>query len=240
MGLFDNNKEEEWKPQIKQETIEQVKQFLSDPSINSTPEQRKTEIDENEVQELIKNRQRKWIKLEDLGILIGPDGVYYTCTAFDNPLFRQQIEKQSEEIDASELVRTGRLSQLVKISDDFKVKFATLLYPEIQTISELAKKDIPPNLTSERELTSAIQVNSNFLETLASIRFLQYKCSENQALTVNDPITENKFDKNKLIENIEYLKLRIPSMVLNLLLIQYIWFKARVADFVLPENIKNF
>jgi hypothetical protein len=243
MGLFDSNKkekEEEWKPQIKQETIEQAKQFLSDPSVLSTPELKKTEISETELQELVKSKQKKWIQIEELGVLIGPDGVYYTQTPFDNPLFRQKVEKQSEEIDTSELVRTGRLSQLVKISDDFKIKFVTLLYPEIQTISELARKDIPSNLNSERELAATIQANSNYLETLASIRFLQYKCSENQALIVDDPIIENKFDKNKLIENIEYLKLRIPSMVLNIILIQYIWFKARISEFVLPENIKNF
>jgi hypothetical protein len=226
MPLFDDNKKEEWKPQIKQETIEQVKQFLSDPSVHSAPELTKSEINENEAKELIKTKQRKWLKIEELGALIGPDGVYYSNAEFDNPVLREKIEKQSEEINTSDLVITGRLSQLVKISDDFKIKFVTLLYPEIQTISELAKGGSPVDL--------------NFLEALASIRYLQYRCLENQALSVNDPIVENKFDKNKLIENIEYFKLRIPSMILNLLLIQYVWFRARVADFVLPENIKNF
>tara|TARA_B100000886_G_scaffold320509_1_gene262018 strand:- start:806 stop:1495 length:690 start_codon:yes stop_codon:yes gene_type:complete len=120
--------EPEQAPRISQKTLEQIQQYASDVEA-----MRK----EDEEAELNK------VAVEELPDTVSPtqDNIFYRGTSSDNPEVRRSIEDRCEEMDFSDLVLTGRVSQQVPIiPDKFVVGFQSLLASENYWIERNAEK----------------------------------------------------------------------------------------------------
>tara|TARA_Y100000114_G_C11761900_1_gene330253 strand:+ start:2388 stop:3080 length:693 start_codon:yes stop_codon:yes gene_type:complete len=121
--------EAEEKPRISAKTMEQIQSYAKD-----VEEMRKTE------QDIQENR----VELDELPENVSPtqDNVYYRGTPSDNPEVRKAIEKRCTEMDFSDLVLTGRVTQTVPIiPDKFEVGFQSLLASENYWIERNAEKE---------------------------------------------------------------------------------------------------
>ncbi len=120
----------ESKPVMSEETLKQVKAYAKDVEA-----MRKREAEEAELER---------VELEALPENVSPtqDDVFYRGTVSDNPDVRKKIESRCEEMDFSDLVLTGRVTQAVPIiPGKFEVGFQSLLASENYWIERNAEKE---------------------------------------------------------------------------------------------------
>ena len=113
---------------ISPETMEQVKAYAKD-----VEEMRAREADDADR-----------VELEELPENVSPtqDDVFYRGTPSDNPDVRRMIESRCEQMDFSDLVLTGRVTQSVPIiPGKFEVGFQSLLASENYWIERNAEKE---------------------------------------------------------------------------------------------------
>lgn len=121
--------EEPQKPRISPKTAEQISNYAKDV--------------ENMRQEEEPKAQTR-IELDELPDNVSPtqDNVYYRGTHSDNPEVRKSIESRCMPMDFSDLVLTGRVSQVVPIiPNKFEVGFQSLLTSENYWIERNAEKE---------------------------------------------------------------------------------------------------
>lgn len=119
----------EAKPRISPKTAEQIQNYAED-----------VEKMRQEEETLASSR----IELDELPENVSPtqDNVYYRGTPSDNPEVRKGIEKRCTPMDFSDLVLTGRVSQVVPIiPGKFEVGFQSLLTSENYWIERNAEKE---------------------------------------------------------------------------------------------------
>jgi len=117
------------KPRISKKTMDQIQSYAKDVEELRAEEQA---IEENRVE------------LDELPDNVSPtqDNVYYRGTSSDNPDVRKSIEQRCTEMDFSDLVLTGRVSQTVPIiPNKFEVGFQSLLASENYWIERNAEKE---------------------------------------------------------------------------------------------------
>lgn len=120
---------EEAKPRISAKTAEQISNYAKD-----------VEAMRKEEQQLEESR----IELDELPENVSPtqDNIYYRGTPSDNPEVRRSIENRCEPMDFSDLVLTGRVTQVVPIiPEKFEVGFQSLLASENYWIERNAEKE---------------------------------------------------------------------------------------------------
>lgn len=118
------------KPRISPKTAEQISNYAKDVEAMRAEEQEQEE--------------RTRIELDELPENVSPtqDNVYYRGTPSDNPEVRKRIESMCTPMDFSDLVLTGRVSQVVPIiPDKFEVGFQSLLASENYWIERNAEKE---------------------------------------------------------------------------------------------------
>lgn len=122
-------KPQEAKPRISPKTAEQIQDYAED-----------VEKMRREEEEAANNR----VELDELPENVSPtqDNVYYRGTPSDNPEVRKQIEARCSPMDFSDLVLTGRVTQVVPIiPGKFEVGFQSLLTSENYWIERNAEKE---------------------------------------------------------------------------------------------------
>lgn len=120
---------QEEKPRISPKTAEQIAEYAKDVE--------RMRLEEEEAQ---KNR----VEIGELPEEVSPtqDNVYYRGTSSDNPGVRKTIEDRCTPMDFSDLVLTGRVTQVVPIiPDKFEVGFQSLLASENYWIERNAEKE---------------------------------------------------------------------------------------------------
>ena len=141
---------EENKPRISKETDQQVSDFLRDS------------------QEL--NSEQARVELEELpeGVNVREDRVYYQNNAYDNPRVRRSIESRCNEIDFSELVLNGRVTQRVPIIEGkLEIELQSLTGKETFWIQREAEKAALSDMTIAswagyaRLAMSLVSINGN-------------------------------------------------------------------------------
>lgn len=115
------------KPRISPKTAEQINAYAKDVEAMRAEEEQQERIELDELPENVSPTQ---------------DNVYYRGTPSDNPEVRRHIEAGCTPMDFSDLVLTGRVSQLVPIiPDKFEVGFQSLLASENYWIERNAEKE---------------------------------------------------------------------------------------------------
>ena len=205
--------EPEAAPRISPKTLEQIQQYATDVEAMRREEE---EADLNKV------------VVDELPDTVSPtqDNIFYRGTSSDNPEVRKSIESRCEEMDFSDLVLTGRVSQQVPIiPDKFVVGFQSLLASENYWIERNAEKQA----TTDWGIRSWM----GYARLAMSITDVNGK-------ELPDVIVDGKIDESSWEERFTTV-MNMGEKPIEYLLVNLNWFNARVEqlysnDFDLLKN----
>lgn len=211
----------EEKPRMSPDTTSQVAKYARD-----VEEMRKEAVDAEE-------EEQKRVELEELPEEVksskefSEGAVYYRNTLSDNPEIREKIEVDCAEMDFSDLVMTGRVSQEIPIlKDKLVVRYRSLLAAENFWIERRAEGEAATDWGLRSWMGYARLVLS--LESINDNTFAPYEDKEQEI--VSDAFNE-KFKK----------VMNMGEKLVELLLIHLHWFNDRVDHLYTDdfEKIKN-
>lgn len=122
-------------PRIRPETMQQMHQYAKDVEEMRREEQAAAQQERIELEELPEDVKAEAAKYSN-------DSMFYRGTPTDNPEIRAEIEDKCTEMDFSDLVLTGRVTQTVPILDGkLEVRYRSLLASENFWIERRAENE---------------------------------------------------------------------------------------------------